>query len=175
MTKKQLVTIDDVKHLAKLANLPLSDERLMKLVGQIETTFEYIQTLEKTDTSKLVVKDDTIWQEDDWEVFFSRQRGRPYCQIGVNAHGVHEDLLHDTSMVKWDSGSQVVSDAEAPDRWTVYISVPLTRLLPDGASPGETLYMNILRATPTQDALAWIPTYAGFHEPDRFGEVVLAP
>ncbi|MFH2085609.1 MAG: Asp-tRNA(Asn)/Glu-tRNA(Gln) amidotransferase subunit GatC [bacterium] len=53
MTKKQLVTTDDVKHLAKLANLPLSDDRLKKLVGQIETTFEYIQTLEKTNTDKL--------------------------------------------------------------------------------------------------------------------------
>lgn len=53
MTKKQLITTDEVKHLAKLASLPISDDRLAKLANQIETTFEYIQILEKTDTKNL--------------------------------------------------------------------------------------------------------------------------
>lgn len=53
MKAKVLITTDQVKHLAKLAALPLSDDRLKKLVGQIETTFEYVQTLEKTDTTTL--------------------------------------------------------------------------------------------------------------------------
>ena len=53
MKNSPLITTTQVKHLAKLANLPISDERLTKLADQIETTFEYIQTLEKSDTSKL--------------------------------------------------------------------------------------------------------------------------
>lgn len=43
----------DVKHLAKLANLPISADRLAILTDQIETTFEYIQTIQTTDTSNL--------------------------------------------------------------------------------------------------------------------------
>lgn len=43
----------DVKHLAKLANLPVSSDRMTKLNGQIEATFEYIQIIQQTDTSSL--------------------------------------------------------------------------------------------------------------------------
>lgn len=43
----------DVKHLAKLANLPVSPDRMAKLNGQIEATFEYIQIIQQTDTSSL--------------------------------------------------------------------------------------------------------------------------
>ena len=65
-------------------------------------------------------------------------------------------------------------DAKAPDRWTVYLSVPLAKLLPGGAQPGDKLYLNIFRATKMQDTLGWIPTFGGFHEPERLGEVTLA-
>lgn len=51
-TKKQ-ITQSDVQHLAKLSNLPLSDDRLTALATQIATTFEYIDTLEKTDTDDI--------------------------------------------------------------------------------------------------------------------------
>ncbi len=133
----------------------------------------YLKLEELTDTSKLAIEDDNIWHEDEWEVFFSRQRARPYRQIGVNVRGVHQDLEHDAGMVKWDSGSQVFSDATAPDRWVVHISVPLDKLLPGGAKPGETIYMNVFRATHMQNTLGWVPTYGGFHEPTRMGQVVL--
>lgn len=53
MAKTKLITQTDVKHLAKLASLPISDERLTKLSDQVETTFEYIQTIQDTDTSDL--------------------------------------------------------------------------------------------------------------------------
>lgn len=54
MTKTKLITLTDVKHLAKLASLPISDERLSKLSDQVETTFEYIQTIQATDTNDLL-------------------------------------------------------------------------------------------------------------------------
>lgn len=64
-----MITSDDIKHLAKLANLPISDTRLTKLISQIETTFEYINTLEKTNTDNIpetnqVTGLHNIWRED---------------------------------------------------------------------------------------------------------------
>ncbi len=53
MKKSPLITTAQVAHLAKLANLALSDDRKAKLAAQIDTTFEYIKTLEETDTSSL--------------------------------------------------------------------------------------------------------------------------
>ena len=96
------------------------------------------------------------------------------AEMGVNARGVHIDLRHEGgSQPKWDSGASVFSDTTASDRWRVQIALPLERLVPDGAQPGQTLYFNVLRATNGQSALAWIPTFAGFHEPRRFGEITL--
>ena len=71
----------------------------------------------------------------------------------------------------WDSGAQVVSEAEG-GAWTVHLAFPLERLVPDGAQPGQTLYMNILRGG--EENLVWSPTFEnGFHVLGQFGEVVL--
>lgn len=43
----------DVKHLAKLANLVIPPSRQSALATQIDTTFEYIKTLEDTNTESL--------------------------------------------------------------------------------------------------------------------------
>ena len=76
-------------------------------------------------------------------------------------------------MVKWVSGARVVSDTKLPDCWTVYMALPLAKLLPGGVRPGQTVYINVLRSTRMKKVLAWIPTFAGFHASSRFGEVTL--
>lgn len=53
MKPTPLITSDDTAHLAKLASLPVSPDRMAKLNGQIEATFEYIQIIQQTDTSGL--------------------------------------------------------------------------------------------------------------------------
>jgi hypothetical protein len=122
----------------------------------------------------LLVAGDTVWSEDEWELFVARQRSQPYHQMGVNSRGTHIDLRHEgQTQAKWNSGASLFSDTTASDRWRVLIALPLDRLVPGGAQPGQTLYFNVLRATNAQAAVAWIPTFAGFHEPSRFAEVTL--
>ena len=41
----------DVKHIAKLANLPLSDKELVGYKVQLEKVLEYVEQLQKVDTS----------------------------------------------------------------------------------------------------------------------------
>lgn len=135
----------------------------------------YIQLEERLDPTTLVMTDNNVWGEDEWELFFARQRGRPYRQMGVNAKGIHLDLAWGEPTQKWDSGAVVVSNTALPDRWQVRIVLPLAKLLPDGVKPGDKIYLNILRSTRMQNTLAWIPTFAGYHEPDRFGEVLVQP
>ncbi len=115
-----------------------------------------------------------VWHEDEWEVFFARERGPGYRQMGLNAAGVHYDLAYDEESSEWDSGVVLHSDVSAPDRWTVRMALPLGQLVPDGALPGDTLYFNALRATVTARSLAWSPTFGSFREPSRLGEIELA-
>lgn len=40
----------DISHVAKLANLPLTDEEKKKFATQLEETITYVESLEKVDT-----------------------------------------------------------------------------------------------------------------------------
>ena len=50
MKKKRILTTDEIKHLAKLANLPLSEEEIKRYSKQLEETIEYIENLKELDT-----------------------------------------------------------------------------------------------------------------------------
>ena len=137
--------------------------------------FLYVRLREIMDTSKLIYKDDDIWDEDDWELFVSRERGKGYRQIGINAKGTYKYLAYREAKRKWDSGARVVSDTSDPNRWVVRMAFPLEKLLPGGVKPGQTIYMNIVRGTDgdVKKSLIWIPTFAGFHSLTRLGAVKL--
>lgn len=139
---------------------------------------EYLYlALEETgiDPGKLILGGDiTVWNEDEWEVFFGRERSPQYRQMGLNAAGVHLDLAYSEPSQTWDSGVVLRSDISAQDRWTVRLAFPLDRLVYGGAKPGDTLYFNAIRATQMAKALSWSPTYGGFREPTRMGEIRLA-
>ena len=131
----------------------------------------YLRLEECLDPKKLVVTGD-VWSEDEWEIFIARQRALPYHQMGVNSTGTHIDFAW-PGMAKWESRAVVVSETGAPDRWQVKMALPLAQLVPGGAKPGDTLYLNIIRSTQNRDALAWVPTFGGYHEPARLGEVAM--
>ena len=50
MKKKKVLSSDEIKHLAKLANLPLSDEEIKKYSKQLEETIEYVENLKELNT-----------------------------------------------------------------------------------------------------------------------------
>lgn len=43
----------NIKHVAKLANLPIPEEKLEKLEKQLETTLEHVDRLSEIDSSKV--------------------------------------------------------------------------------------------------------------------------
>jgi len=43
----------NVKHIAKLANLPISEKKLNKFEAQLEQTIEHVDRLQEIDTSKV--------------------------------------------------------------------------------------------------------------------------
>lgn len=45
------LTNDQIRHVAKLANLPISDEEVHKYASQLSVILEYIEQLESVDTT----------------------------------------------------------------------------------------------------------------------------
>ncbi|MDD5707589.1 MAG: DUF4838 domain-containing protein [Kiritimatiellae bacterium] len=119
-----------------------------------------------------------IWNSDEYELFVGGQRGRSHRQLGIDFKGRSEAYRYGESGGKvWESGAVIVSDIKAPDRWTLYVTLPLDRLLPGGVLPGSTFYMNVIRSMKISvrpfNAVAWNATLGGFRAPGRMGEVVL--
>ncbi|NMC36244.1 Asp-tRNA(Asn)/Glu-tRNA(Gln) amidotransferase subunit GatC [Candidatus Beckwithbacteria bacterium] len=53
MSKKQLSS-DEVKHIAKLANLTLTDEEISKFQDQLSEAINYIEVLQELDTNDVL-------------------------------------------------------------------------------------------------------------------------
>lgn len=61
--KKKHLSIDEVKHLAKLSNLPLTAEEIEKFQGQLSETLDYIEILKKVNTNSIEDLSKTSAQE----------------------------------------------------------------------------------------------------------------
>lgn len=53
MNKKKILTSEEIKHLARLANLLLSEPELKKYSNQLEETIEYVENLNELDTKNI--------------------------------------------------------------------------------------------------------------------------
>ncbi|MFW6162761.1 MAG: DUF4838 domain-containing protein [Planctomycetota bacterium] len=149
-----------------------------KLSGRIahDGSYLYLRLIERADPDTLEA-DGIVWAGDDWEIFIARQRKRPYRQLGVGPTDIHQALAHGEKGRTWDSGVEIVSDTSKPDRWTTLLALPLAKLVPGGAKPGDRLYGNIIRVlapSAGRTIYVWSPR-STVHEPDRFGEIRLAP
>jgi len=136
----------------------------------------YLQLVEHVDP-KTLIPDGIVWAGDDWEIFIGKGRKRPYRQLGVGPTGIHQALAHGEASKTWDSGLELVADTSKPDRWTTLIALPLAKLVPGGAKPGDRLYGNLIRVLAPaagRHIHVWSPN-STVHEPDRFGEILLAP
>ena len=135
----------------------------------------YLQLEEKTDPVRLLCRDNLIWNEDDWEIFVAPAAGQPRRQLGINAKGATQALSPGDPQRAWDSGATIVSDTGKPDRWRVRVAIPFAKLLPGGVKPGDTLYLNVVRATAARQVLIWVPTFAGTFDVSVMGKITLEP
>ncbi len=134
----------------------------------------YLQLTEVVKPPTLV-QGSQIWDGDDWELFFARQRQAAYYQLCVGPNGKVLALPYHDEKGQWEPGAVARSDTSAKDRWTVSLALPLDKLLPGGLSVDSKLYGNFYRGTPNAlDRLAWSPPYAaGFHDTARLAEFTL--
>ncbi|MCE5241055.1 DUF4838 domain-containing protein, partial [bacterium] len=116
----------------------------------------------------------SVWDGDDFELFFAPARDTWYRQLCVAPNGKVFEQAWKTDNAEWQSGVVVQSDVRQPDRWTLLLALPLEKLLP-GLKTGGKLYANFYRHGPGgPELLAWTPPYeAGFHTTSRLAEFLL--
>lgn len=133
----------------------------------------YLKLVHDIAAGKLVTSAD-IWSGDDWEIFVARDRSEQCRQIGINPAGRHIALAY-AEKAAWEP-KVTVSSTRGDETWTTIVAIPLADLLPDGAKPGDTVLLNVIRGVQRGDSpLAWSPIFQSrFRCPARLGTVQLA-
>lgn len=131
----------------------------------------YLQLTERMDTKTPRIHP-RIWYGDHWELLVAPQRDvKPYRQLAINPDEKFLELAYGEP--KWESGTKVKSNID-DKTWTLNVALPLKNLVPDGAEPGRSFYLNLMRGG--KENLFWSPVFGEkFHSLDRLGEVVLGP
>ena len=122
------------------------------------------------------VRDADIFRDNCVEVFLRPSGATTYWHFAANPAGVQYDSRStggeagdDRSWdVKWISRT-----SKHPDRWELEIAIPWAEL---GLRPeeGMTCDVNFTRfAGAFGELTTWVPLFGSFHQPDRFGRLVL--
>ena len=135
-------------------------------------TWFYMMCHEICDPSKLS-REGNIFLTDAWEAFFAKQRSVPYNHTIASVTGGYEAYQHTAVAIDLLKLKQNVAVKLNKNSWTVYTAIPLEALVPGGIKPGEMLYFNIIRTAHAKSSGCWIPTFAGYLTPERFGQVWL--
>ncbi len=118
-------------------------------------------------------RDGPAWEDDSIEIFLDTGLDRKtYYQYAINADGtVYDGIGFDAS---WDGPCTAAVGRE--DRaWTMEVAVPWKVIGVTEPRPGMRLGLEIVRNRMQQpnERSMWSPTFAGNHEPSRFGVLVL--
>ena len=98
-----------------------------------------------------------------------------YFHLAVNAAGVRLDEIGSESPTTWNPRWTVRTSVHG-DRWEAELSIPWAELKSMGRHQ-DIWEVNFNRGLPKRGQAAaeysgWSITFAGFHEPDRFGKLV---
>ncbi|NOY81611.1 MAG: hypothetical protein GXP31_11500 [Kiritimatiellaeota bacterium] len=117
-------------------------------------------------------RDGNVFADDVVEFFLDPRTDAGYVHLAVGAGGGRYDARGTNRSwdLKWTATARL-----ANGRWTVEAAVPLEPILGQLPRPGLRLGFNVAREEkPVPELSAWAPVSSGFHEPDRFGTLVLA-
>jgi len=125
---------------------------------------------------EMKIRDSRVYEDDCLELFLQpEQTNEQYYHLVVNSLGTlydarcNKDGLNDKN---WNSNAKIAvsSDQRA---WRIELAIPWSDFGMT-AENGKRFRFNICRhECPNQEYTAWSPTGKGFHQPDKFGTVVL--
>jgi len=176
--------LDDLcwREATKISNFVLSDQSLAKeqtiayLVhdgNNLYVAFQCFDSQINRLKAKTTDRDNyLIFADDCVEVFLDTNNDRKdYYHFTTNPIGTRHDEecnLADKN-VKWNP-QWLVKTSVGEKCWFVEMAIPFKELKPEGDIWG----LNLTREYPnTSEWSAWSCTYGGFHNPEKFGEVIM--
>lgn len=132
-------------------------------------------TIDKLPHVKLPRDDKGVFGQEAIELFVDPGHDhKSYHQFGISVTGaVYDARLHQAA---WNSGIRAAPDI-GDDAWSLEIALPWADYEIE-PRPGTIIGLNICRNRyigPVREWTNWSQTNANFHDPERFGHLVLSP
>jgi len=118
--------------------------------------------------------DDSVWADDEIELFIepALAGAQPYYHIMINAANVTQDDESGGAGADWEPALESAVSIGA-DYWAIELAIPFADLGMTSAPDGQTWGWNFNRhiVSGVDYWVAWATTGAGFHTPERFGQL----
>jgi hypothetical protein len=118
--------------------------------------------------------DQDVWKDDENEMFIepALAGAQPYFQIMINAAGISQETDSGGVGDAWDPALIVATEVGA-DFWALEVAIPFSDLGFSSSPDGETWGWNFNRhiSSGVDIWVGWATTGAGFHTPERFGQL----
>jgi len=118
-------------------------------------------------------RDGSVWNDDAIEIFLDPRPDHRTCyQFVVNAAGVQADLLNQD--LSWD-GEWSARTAVATGAWCMEAAIPWATLGLEGPPESEEIGFNLGWDCPRPAPVigSWTPLTGSFHQPEKFGHLLL--
>ncbi len=145
--------------------------------------FLYLELNDPCDTSKVETAA-AVFPADDWEIFVSAQRGKPYRQYAAGPSGKLVALSHGEmnfrDNVAIENPGVIVASEKLPELWRVRVALPLDKMLAKAVLPGDRLFLNVIRIAsqalskaPGRFDMSSLVSHSTVHDPIRAAELTL--
>lgn len=116
-----------------------------------------------------------VWMDDEIELFIepAHMGAQPYYHIMINAANVTQDDESGGIGAAWEPGSLNSAVDIGADYWALELEISFADLGISGSPEGQTWGWNFNRhiVSGVDIWVAWATTGAGFHTPERFGNL----
>lgn len=123
-------------------------------------------------------RDSAIWDDSEAELFLAAEAwpAERYAHFMVNHAGAFAEELCVSAVrdLAWNGEWQCAA-GRLDGAWCAEMAIPWRTLDLSAPEPGTRLRANLARnAAAVQELSAWAPVRGGFHDPERFGTLVLS-
>ncbi len=175
----QIAPTADIEHINDDAGTPVEAARMATAMAVYDDSKIYVAIRNgEPDPGAITTTspghDTDVWKDDEIEIFMEPNHAgaKPYFHVMLNAANTTQDSESGGVEGDWEP-ALVTATVIGADYWAVEVSIPFADLgmaaSPDGQTWGWNFNRHIMAGVDLW--VAWSTTGAGFHTPDRFGNL----
>ena len=120
--------------------------------------------------------DSPVWEENCIDLFIAPpNKEKKYYQLVFNSLGTVRSFLYASKSMKWEAKEEIRT-FRGSNFWSAEVKLPFASMTDKTELRGDIWGINFCRVRKTvvpAESTCWSPTFGSFHQPERFGKLVI--